>query len=192
MESGAAEVFHWRISWNRHLVIIECVYVWLLDCSKLWHLSQSGASICNMMEWPLTCAVFPVVCRVIGLFSHGFLAGYAVWNIIVVYVLAGEQMTTLPNLLQQYHLLAYPAQSLLYLLLAISTVSAFDRSVSLYINHTELNPHMKSHLLSPAGWTWPRPPWLWEASSLWILLLWLLSVSLTWWRWWYFLLHYKL
>eukprot|EP00064_Thunnus_orientalis_P007712 superscaffoldBa00000873_g7734 len=65
--------------------------------------------------------------RVIGLFSHGFLAGYAVWNIIVVYVLAGEQMTTLPNLLQQYHPLAYPAQSLLYLLLAISTVSAFDR-----------------------------------------------------------------
>uniref|UniRef100_G3NYT1 Transmembrane protein 237a n=1 Tax=Gasterosteus aculeatus TaxID=69293 RepID=G3NYT1_GASAC len=65
--------------------------------------------------------------RVVGLFSHGFLAGYAVWNIIVVYVLAGEQMTTLPNLLQQYHLLAYPAQSLLYLLLAISTVSAFDR-----------------------------------------------------------------
>ncbi|GAA6232680.1 transmembrane protein 237A-like [Lates japonicus] len=65
--------------------------------------------------------------RVIGLFSHGFLAGYAVWNIIVVYVLAGDQMTTLPNLLQQYHLLAYPAQSLLYLLLAISTVSAFDR-----------------------------------------------------------------
>ncbi|KAM3608449.1 uncharacterized protein V6R79_025748 [Siganus canaliculatus] len=65
--------------------------------------------------------------RVMGLFSHGFLAGYATWNIIVVYVLAGEQMTTLPNLLQQYHLLAYPAQSLLYLLLAISTVSAFDR-----------------------------------------------------------------
>ncbi|XP_028292382.1 transmembrane protein 237A isoform X1 [Gouania willdenowi] len=65
--------------------------------------------------------------RVVGLFSHGFLAGYAVWNIIVVYVLAGEQMTTLPNLLQQYHPLAYPAQSLLYLLLAISTVSAFDR-----------------------------------------------------------------
>ncbi|KAM6934981.1 transmembrane protein 237A-like [Xenentodon cancila] len=65
--------------------------------------------------------------RVIGLFCHGFLAGYAVWNIIVVYVLAGEQMTTLPNLLQQYHPLAYTAQSLLYLLLTISTVSAFDR-----------------------------------------------------------------
>ncbi|XP_012738227.2 transmembrane protein 237A [Fundulus heteroclitus] len=65
--------------------------------------------------------------RVVGLFSHGFLAGFAVWNIIVMYVLAGEQMTTLHNLLQQYHPLAYPAQSLLYLLLAISTVSAFDR-----------------------------------------------------------------
>ncbi|XP_040924835.1 transmembrane protein 237A-like isoform X1 [Betta splendens] len=68
-----------------------------------------------------------VLCRVMGLFCHGFLAGYAVWNTIVVYVLAGEQMTTLANLLQQYHPLAYPAQSLLYLLLAVSTVSAFDR-----------------------------------------------------------------
>ncbi|KAG7467350.1 hypothetical protein MATL_G00152460 [Megalops atlanticus] len=65
--------------------------------------------------------------RVVGLFSHGFLAGYAVWNIIVVYILSGEELSTLPNLLQQYHPLAYPAQSLLYLLLAISTVSAFDR-----------------------------------------------------------------
>nr|XP_057937311.1 transmembrane protein 237A [Doryrhamphus excisus] len=65
--------------------------------------------------------------RVLGLFSHGFLAGYAVWNITVVYVLAGEHMSTLANLLQQYHSLAYTSQSLLYLLLAISTVSAFDR-----------------------------------------------------------------
>lgn len=65
--------------------------------------------------------------RVIGLFCHGFLAGYAVWNIIVVYVLAGRQLTAWPNLLQQYTTLAYPAQSLLFLLLAISTVSAFDR-----------------------------------------------------------------
>ncbi|XP_059417315.1 transmembrane protein 237A-like [Carassius carassius] len=68
--------------------------------------------------------------RIIGLFSHGFLSGYMVWNIIVVYVLVGEQMTTLPNLLQQYHSLSYPAQSLLYLLLAISTVSVCDRSVN--------------------------------------------------------------
>uniref|UniRef100_A0A4W5RXF0 Transmembrane protein 237b n=1 Tax=Hucho hucho TaxID=62062 RepID=A0A4W5RXF0_9TELE len=65
--------------------------------------------------------------RGIGLFCHGFLAGYAVWNIIVIYALAGKHLTTLPNLLQQYHSLAYPAQSLFYLLLAISTVSAFDR-----------------------------------------------------------------
>ncbi|XP_062303079.1 transmembrane protein 237B-like isoform X1 [Osmerus eperlanus] len=65
--------------------------------------------------------------RVLGLFCNGFLAGYAVWNIIIVYVLAGRQLTALPNLLLQYHTLAYPTQSLLFLLLAISTVSAFDR-----------------------------------------------------------------
>ncbi|XP_056664473.1 transmembrane protein 237 [Monodelphis domestica] len=65
--------------------------------------------------------------RMIGLFSHGFLAGYAVWNIIVIYVLAGKQLSDLSNFLQQYKSLAYPAQSLLYLLLAISTISAFDR-----------------------------------------------------------------
>ncbi|XP_061697706.1 transmembrane protein 237A isoform X1 [Syngnathoides biaculeatus] len=65
--------------------------------------------------------------RVVGLFCHGFLSGYAVWNTSVVYVLAGEHASTLANLLQQYHSLAYSAQSLLYLLLAISTVSAFDR-----------------------------------------------------------------
>lgn len=65
--------------------------------------------------------------RVFGLYCHGFLAGYAVWNVIVVYMLAGQHLTTLTNLLQQYHSLAYPSQSLLYMLLAISTVAAFDR-----------------------------------------------------------------
>ncbi|NXS63246.1 TM237 protein, partial [Brachypteracias leptosomus] len=65
--------------------------------------------------------------RVMGLFTHGFLAGYAVWNIIVIYILAGNQLSTVSNLLEQYKTLAYPAQSLLYLLLSISTVSAFDR-----------------------------------------------------------------
>uniref|UniRef100_A0A8C5LDI0 Transmembrane protein 237 n=1 Tax=Jaculus jaculus TaxID=51337 RepID=A0A8C5LDI0_JACJA len=63
----------------------------------------------------------------IGLFSHGFLAGCAVWNIVVIYVLAGDRLSNLSNLLQQYKTLAYPFQSLLYLLLALSTVSAFDR-----------------------------------------------------------------
>nr|XP_060639222.1 transmembrane protein 237 isoform X3 [Anolis sagrei ordinatus] len=65
--------------------------------------------------------------RVIGLFTHGFLAGYAVWNIIVIYILAGNQLSTISNLLQQYKDLAYPAQCLFYFLLTISTVSAFDR-----------------------------------------------------------------
>ncbi|XP_031648268.1 transmembrane protein 237B isoform X3 [Oncorhynchus kisutch] len=76
--------------------------------------------------------------RGVGLFCHGFLAGYAVWNIIVIYALAGKHLTTLPNLLQQYHSLAYPAQSLFYLLLAISTVSAFDRPPG--SEHQILNP----------------------------------------------------
>lgn len=65
--------------------------------------------------------------RVFGLYCHGFLAGYAVWNMVVVYMLAGQHLTTLTNLLQQYHRLAYPSQSLLYMQLAISTVAAFDR-----------------------------------------------------------------
>lgn len=65
--------------------------------------------------------------RVFGLYCHGFLAGYAVWNVVVVYMLAGQHLTALSNLLEQYHGLAYPSQSLLYMLLAISTVAAFDR-----------------------------------------------------------------
>uniref|UniRef100_A0A3P8X026 Transmembrane protein 237a n=1 Tax=Cynoglossus semilaevis TaxID=244447 RepID=A0A3P8X026_CYNSE len=63
---------------------------------------------------------------VIGLFSQGLLAGFAVWSVIVVYILAGDRMSTLTNLLVQYHPLAYLSQSLQYLLLTISTVSAFD------------------------------------------------------------------
>lgn len=46
---------------------------------------------------------------------------------MLIYVLAGHQLTALANLLQQYQELAAPAQSLLYLLLALSTVAAFDR-----------------------------------------------------------------
>ncbi|XP_013886264.1 transmembrane protein 237B [Austrofundulus limnaeus] len=65
--------------------------------------------------------------RMFGLYCHGFLAGYAVWNVVVVYMLAGQHLTALSNLLQQYHNLAYPSQSLLYMLLAISTVATFDR-----------------------------------------------------------------
>lgn len=65
--------------------------------------------------------------RLFGMYCHGFLAGYAVWNMVVVYMLAGQHLTALSNLLEQYHSLAYPSQSLLYMLLAISTVAAFDR-----------------------------------------------------------------
>ncbi|XP_032880396.1 transmembrane protein 237 isoform X4 [Amblyraja radiata] len=65
--------------------------------------------------------------RIIGLFSQGFLAGYMVWNIVVIYVLSGYNFSSITNLLHQYSLLVYPSQCLLYFLLAISTVSAFDR-----------------------------------------------------------------
>ncbi|NP_001108263.1 transmembrane protein 237 [Xenopus laevis] len=65
--------------------------------------------------------------RMVGLFCCGFLAGYAVWNIVVIYVLAGSQLTNLPNLLQTYKILAYPSQCFLYFLLVLSTVTAFDR-----------------------------------------------------------------
>ncbi|XP_041637392.1 transmembrane protein 237A-like isoform X1 [Cheilinus undulatus] len=65
--------------------------------------------------------------RMFGLYCHGILAGYAMWNVVVVYMLAGQHLTALSNLLEQYHSLAYPSQSLLYMLLAISTVAAFDR-----------------------------------------------------------------
>ncbi|KAG8449266.1 hypothetical protein GDO86_016077 [Hymenochirus boettgeri] len=67
------------------------------------------------------------VFRMIGLFFCGFLAGYAVWNIVVIYVLAGSQLTMLPNLLQTYKTLAYPSQCFMYFLLVLSTVTAFDR-----------------------------------------------------------------
>ncbi|KAM8934106.1 transmembrane protein 237 [Pelodytes ibericus] len=65
--------------------------------------------------------------RMIGLFSCGFLAGYSVWNIIVIYVLSGDQLSTPSNLLDVYKGLAYPSQCFLYFLLALSTISAFDR-----------------------------------------------------------------
>ncbi|KAM4023853.1 transmembrane protein 237, partial [Anomaloglossus baeobatrachus] len=65
--------------------------------------------------------------RIIGLFCCGFLSGYTVWNIVVIYILSGSQLTSLPQLLEIYKGLAYPSQCFLYFLLAVSTVSAFDR-----------------------------------------------------------------
>ena len=75
------------------------------------------------LKYHLFCICF----RRFGLYCHGFLAGCAVWNVVVVYMLAGQHLTALSNLLEQYHSLAYPCQSLLYMLLAINTVAAFDR-----------------------------------------------------------------
>ncbi|KAG7262311.1 LOW QUALITY PROTEIN: hypothetical protein CRUP_002240 [Coryphaenoides rupestris] len=72
----------------------------------------------------------------VGLFSHGFLAGYAVWNMVVVYVLAGKNLTATSDLLAQYHALAYPAQSLSYLLLAISTCGRLRQP---YLQHHHLH-----------------------------------------------------
>ncbi|KAG7503105.1 hypothetical protein JOB18_032088 [Solea senegalensis] len=65
--------------------------------------------------------------REFGLICQGFLAGFAMWNTVVLYLWAGQHLTALSNLLEQYHSLSYPYQSLLYMLLAISTVAAFDR-----------------------------------------------------------------
>lgn len=84
-------------------------------------------NINNCMWSPLPKYLSSPLCRVLGLYCHGFLAGYAMWNVVVVYMLAGQQLTALSNLLEQYHSLAYPSQSLLYMLLTISTVAAFDR-----------------------------------------------------------------
>ncbi|XP_078259649.1 transmembrane protein 237A isoform X3 [Rhinoraja longicauda] len=88
-------------------------------------------------RWPnksrCTCRLSPLgqpkmsLYRIIGLFSQGFLAGYMVWNIVVIYVLSGYNFSKITNLLHQYSLLVYPSQCLLYFLLTISTVSAFDR-----------------------------------------------------------------
>lgn len=93
-------------------------------------MSDAPSQSKNKLRLPLTSAspLLCVVCRrVFGLYCHGFLAGYATWNMAVVYMLAGQHLTALSNLLEQYHSLAYPSQCTLYLLLAVSTVAAFDR-----------------------------------------------------------------
>ncbi|NWH57186.1 TM237 protein, partial [Geococcyx californianus] len=85
--------------------------------------------------------------RAIGLFTQGLLAGFAVWNIIVIYLLAGNQLSMISNLLQQYKTLVYPAQSLFHLLLCVSTVAAFDR-----INLAEASVALRGFLtLDPAA-----------------------------------------
>ena len=105
---------------------------------SLWSSRGSGLSGLSLVLSGLVSLWFLFDFRVVGLFSHGFLAGYAVWNMVVVYVLAGKHLTGSLDLLVQYHGLAYPAQSLTYLLLALSTVAAFDR----YLHHLH---HLHHH-----------------------------------------------
>uniref|UniRef100_S4RE08 Uncharacterized protein n=1 Tax=Petromyzon marinus TaxID=7757 RepID=S4RE08_PETMA len=64
-------------------------------------------------------------CRGLATFSHGFLAGFALWNTVLVSTLSWEPF---PFILRFYQPLAYPAQALYYMLLAICMVSALDRA----------------------------------------------------------------
>ncbi|XP_019625057.1 PREDICTED: transmembrane protein 237A-like [Branchiostoma belcheri] len=78
-----------------------------------------------------------------ALFCHGLLAGYSLWHCIVVFLLTEKGDL---NFLQQYSRLAQPAQSLFYLLLAICTVSVFDRCQDRRLNFLQ----QYSRLAQPA------------------------------------------
>ncbi|XP_077997516.1 transmembrane protein 237-like isoform X2 [Glandiceps talaboti] len=60
----------------------------------------------------------------ISLFCHGILAGFALWQCVVVYSLSADGDT---NFLTNYYRLSLPAMSMYYFLLAVCTISAFDR-----------------------------------------------------------------
>lgn len=66
-----------------------------------------------------------------GLFCHGLLAGYSLWQCVVVFVLSSELQGTgkdgQTQFLEQYSRLAQPASSVYYFLFALCTVSVFDR-----------------------------------------------------------------
>lgn len=66
-----------------------------------------------------------------SLFCHGLLAGYALWQCVVVFVLSSQipksDKSGMEQFLEQYSRLALPSSSLYYLLLAVCTVSVFDR-----------------------------------------------------------------
>ncbi|XP_041477141.1 transmembrane protein 237-like isoform X1 [Lytechinus variegatus] len=65
------------------------------------------------------------------LLCHGVLAGYSLWQCVVVFVLASELQGSgkdgQTQFLEQYSRLAQPASSVYYFLLALCTVSVFDR-----------------------------------------------------------------
>ncbi|XP_033104800.1 transmembrane protein 237-like isoform X2 [Anneissia japonica] len=68
----------------------------------------------------------------LSLYCHGLLAGFALWQCIVVYSLS-QDISTLPlvngdkSFLIHYSSLAQPTVTIYYLLLALCTVSVFDR-----------------------------------------------------------------
>ena len=66
-----------------------------------------------------------------GLFCHGLLAGFAMWQCVTVYMLSDpiplSDKSGDDQFLEQYSRMAQPALSVYYFLLAICTVSVFDR-----------------------------------------------------------------
>ncbi|XP_070569802.1 transmembrane protein 237-like [Ptychodera flava] len=60
----------------------------------------------------------------ISLFCHGILAGFALWQCVVAYSLSADGDE---NFLANYYRLSLPAMAMYYFLLAVCTVSAFDR-----------------------------------------------------------------
>ncbi|XP_072034427.1 uncharacterized protein [Amphiura filiformis] len=66
-----------------------------------------------------------------GLFCHGLLAGFALWQCVIVYMLSDpiplSDKTGDQQFLEQYSRMGQPALSMYYFLLAICTVSVFDR-----------------------------------------------------------------
>uniref|UniRef100_A0A8C4NFI3 Uncharacterized protein n=1 Tax=Eptatretus burgeri TaxID=7764 RepID=A0A8C4NFI3_EPTBU len=63
----------------------------------------------------------------LGLFCGGLLAGVALWDVVLLCVTAGPRLSNLGRLYSLYQLLAAPSQALFSILLAVCTVSAFDR-----------------------------------------------------------------
>lgn len=77
----------------------------------------------NTMEFALaTNKIF----RILTLFCHGLLAGFALWQIIMVYSLS-DHSGGYTDFLKYYAPVALPVQSLYYVLLVLSTVSVLDR-----------------------------------------------------------------
>uniref|UniRef100_UPI00358E16BD transmembrane protein 237 n=1 Tax=Myxine glutinosa TaxID=7769 RepID=UPI00358E16BD len=64
----------------------------------------------------------------LGLFCGGLLAGVALWDAVLLCVTAGPSLSNLGRLYSLYQLLAAPSQALFSVLLAVCTVSAFDRA----------------------------------------------------------------